>query len=55
MGNIADEFDYAQLQMGILNQLRGALLAEQTQNEYMINLVDTAIDYGFYLRDERGK
>lgn len=55
MGNFADELDYAELQRETLNQLRGALLAEQTRNDYLINLVDTAIDYAFYLTDDRHK
>jgi hypothetical protein len=54
-GTSADNLDYAVLQKETLNQLKGALLAEQTRNEYLINLVDTAIDYSFYLTDERIK
>jgi hypothetical protein len=55
MVNPADSFDYALLQKEVLLQLKGALEAEQTRNDYLINLVDTAIDYGFYLSDERIK
>jgi hypothetical protein len=55
MVNPADSFDYALLQKEVLLQLKGALEAEQTRNEYMINLVNTALDYSFYLSDERIK
>jgi hypothetical protein len=55
MVNPADSFDYALLQKEVLLQLKGALEAESATNEYLINLVDTAIDYGFYLSDERIK
>ena len=55
MVNPADNFDYALLQKEVLLQLKGALEAESATNEYLINLVDTAIDYGFYLSDERIK
>ena len=53
----ADTFDYAELQKETLNQLRGAinLLDQLPQQDYLLNLVDTAIDYGFYLTDERIK
>jgi hypothetical protein len=53
MGNIADEFNYSEMQKDVLKELLEALLAEQTQNDYLINLVKEAIDYGFYLTDER--
>jgi hypothetical protein len=55
MVNPADSFDYALLQKEVLLQLKNALEAEQTRNEYMINLVNTALDYLFYLSDERIK
>ena len=45
--------DYAVLMRETLNELRGALLTGQTQNEYLINLTNTAIDYLFYLEDNR--
>ena len=45
--------DYAVLMRETLNELRGALLTDQTQNEYLINLTNTAIDYLFYLEDNR--
>ena len=45
--------DYAILMRETLNELRGALLTDQTQNEYLINLTNTAIDYLFYLEDNR--
>jgi hypothetical protein len=53
MENIADSFNYSEEQRKVLNDLLGALLSEQTTNDYMINLVRTALDYGFYLTDER--
>jgi hypothetical protein len=45
--------DYAVQMRETLNQLLGALLAEQERNEYLINLTQTAIDYLFYLEDNR--
>jgi len=45
--------DYAVQMKETLNQLLGALLSEQTRNEYLINLTNTAIDYLFYLEDNR--
>jgi hypothetical protein len=45
--------DYAVQMRETLNQLLGALLSEQTRNEYLINLTNTAIDYLFYLEDNR--
>ena len=45
--------DYSVMMRETLNELRGALIAEQTQNEYLINLTNTAIDYLFYLEDNR--
>lgn len=54
MGNFADELDYALLQKDTLMQLKGALESGQQTKEYMLNLVDTAIDYNYYLRDDRG-
>ena len=53
MENIADKFNYAEEQQKVLYDLLNELLAEQTTNEYVINLVKTAIDYGLYLTDER--
>jgi hypothetical protein len=45
--------DYATLQKSILIRLRDGIEAgEPTEN--LINLVDTAIDYGFYLQDTSG-
>jgi len=55
MVNPADSFDYALLQKEVLLQLKGALESDHSTKEYLINLVDTAIDYGFYLSDERIK
>lgn len=51
----ADTFDYAELQKGVLIQLKSALSAVDTPDEYLLNLVNTALDYGFYLTDERIK
>jgi len=45
--------DYSVLMKETLNQIQGALLSEQTRNEYLLNLVNTAIDYLFYLEDNR--
>jgi hypothetical protein len=45
--------DYAVMMKDTLNQILGALLAEQTQNEYLISLTRTAMDYLFYLEDNR--
>jgi hypothetical protein len=55
MVNPANDFDYALLQKEVLLQLKGALESESATKEYLINLVDTALDYGFYLSDERVK
>jgi len=47
--------DYATLQKETLNQLRGALsVLDVPEKDYLLNLVDTAIDYGFYLVDDEG-
>ena len=54
MGNIADEFDYALMQKETLSRLRDEILLSNINNkEHLLNLTDTAIDYGFYLSDER--
>lgn len=54
MGNIADDFDYSLMQKETLSRLRDEILLGDTKNkEHLLNLVDTAIDYGFYLSDER--
>lgn len=45
--------DYAVMMKEILNQTLGTLLAEQPQNEYLIGLTRTAMDYLFYLEDNR--
>jgi len=45
--------DYAVMMKEVLNQTLGTLLAEQPQNEYLIGLTRTAMDYLFYLEDNR--
>jgi hypothetical protein len=49
----ANTFDYALMQKETLLQLKGALSADVASTEYVLNLVNTAIDYNFYLVDER--
>jgi hypothetical protein len=45
--------DYAVMMKDTLNQILGTLLAEQPQSEYLIGLTRTAMDYLFYLEDNR--
>lgn len=45
--------DYASLQKAVLTRLRESLLVGEPA-ENLLNLVDTAIDYGFYLKDNSG-
>lgn len=45
--------DYLDLQKAILTRLRDGLVSGEPV-ENLLNLVDTAIDYGFYLKDESG-
>jgi hypothetical protein len=53
MGNIQEEIDYLILQREVLARLRDELMHSNTNNkEHLLNLVDTAIDYGFYLSDD---
>jgi len=53
MGNIQEEIDYLILQREVLARLKDDLILSNTNNKaHLLNLVDTAIDYGFYLSDD---
>lgn len=53
MGNIADELNYSELQKETLLQIKGLIESKYPTDEYLLNLIETSIDYNFYLQDEK--
>jgi hypothetical protein len=45
--------DYAELMRNTLNQIKDVLDSDPTQTPHLINLTNTAMDYLFYLEDNR--
>jgi hypothetical protein len=45
--------DYAELMRNTLNQIKDVLDSDPTQTAHLINLTNTAMDYLFYLEDNR--
>lgn len=46
------EIDYKEALRNTLMQMRGHVEAHNATDEFMINLLDTATDYLFYLEDK---
>jgi hypothetical protein len=47
------QVDYAELMRNTLNQIKDVLDSDPTQTTHLINLTNTAMDYLFYLEDNR--
>jgi len=45
--------DYAELMRNTLNQIKDVLDSDPKQTAHLINLTNTAMDYLFYLEDNR--
>ena len=49
--NMEQELDYKERLRALLAEAKGHVEAHNSTNEYLINLLDTATDYLFYLED----
>lgn len=50
---MTQQIDYLELLQATLNKMRVTLERSFFTNQELLHLVETAIDYSFYLRDEK--